>query len=166
MVLDHRDRLAYVCRSQRAHESLVERFCDELGYRAVFFDAVDPLGHPVYHTNVALSVGDQVALAALSLVPDGQQRTRLRSTLEASGRAVVGLGADQVCAFAGNALEVTGAAGPVLVVSARGWASLRRRQRAVVEEHLAVLPVDIPTIELAGGSARCMLAGIHLTRRS
>ena len=28
------------------------------------------------------------------------------------------------------------------------------------------LPLDIPTIETAGGLARCMLAGIHLTRRT
>ncbi|WP_221622902.1 arginine deiminase-related protein, partial [Burkholderia sp. Bp9017] len=26
-------------------------------------------------------------------------------------------------------------------------------------------PLDVPTIELAGGSVRCMLAGIHLARR-
>lgn len=28
-----------------------------------------------------------------------------------------------------------------------------------------IVPLEVPTIELAGGSVRCMLAGIHLTRR-
>jgi hypothetical protein len=28
-----------------------------------------------------------------------------------------------------------------------------------------LLPISIPTIELAGGSIRCMLAGIHLAKR-
>ena len=27
------------------------------------------------------------------------------------------------------------------------------------------IPLDVPTIELAGGSVRCMLAGIHLAKR-
>jgi hypothetical protein len=27
------------------------------------------------------------------------------------------------------------------------------------------LPLEVPTIELAGGSVRCMLAGIHLAHR-
>jgi hypothetical protein len=28
-----------------------------------------------------------------------------------------------------------------------------------------LLPLAVPTIEMAGGSVRCMLAGIHLARR-
>ena len=28
-----------------------------------------------------------------------------------------------------------------------------------------LLPLDVPTIELAGGSVRCMIAAIHLTPR-
>ena len=35
----------------------------------------------------------------------------------------------------------------------------------MIEEHCEIVAVDIPTIELAGGSVRCMIAGIHLDRR-
>jgi hypothetical protein len=35
----------------------------------------------------------------------------------------------------------------------------------VIERSAALLPLHIPTIELAGGSVRCMVAGVHLTPR-
>jgi hypothetical protein len=39
-------------------------------------------------------------------------------------------------------------------------------QIARIERHATIVPVDIPTIELAGGSVRCMLAGVHLAARA
>jgi hypothetical protein len=53
----------------------------------------------------------------------------------------------------------------VLAISSRGLASLRADQVATIEESCRILPLDVPTIELAGGSVRCMLAGIHLDAR-
>ena len=44
-------------------------------------------------------------------------------------------------------------------------AGLRPEQIAVIEESCEIVAVDIPTIELAGGSVRCMIAGVHLDRR-
>ena len=38
-------------------------------------------------------------------------------------------------------------------------------QVAALEASARILAFDVPTIELAGGSVRCMLAGIHLSRR-
>ncbi|WP_374231626.1 arginine deiminase-related protein, partial [Frigoribacterium faeni] len=40
--------------------------------------------------------------------------------------------------------------------------ALTPAQRATVARHARPLPLDVPTIELAGGSVRCMLAGVHL----
>jgi hypothetical protein len=42
---------------------------------------------------------------------------------------------------------------------------LTAEQRQVIERTTRLLPLSVPTIELAGGSVRCMLAGIHLTPR-
>ena len=36
---------------------------------------------------------------------------------------------------------------------------------ATIEESCEIVAVNIATIELAGGSVRCMIAGIHLDRR-
>ena len=35
----------------------------------------------------------------------------------------------------------------------------------MIEESCEIVSVDIPTIELAGGSVRCMIAGVHLDPR-
>jgi hypothetical protein len=52
-----------------------------------------------------------------------------------------------------------------MAMSARARRSLRPDQVAVIEETCEIVAVDIPTIELAGGSVRCMIAGVHLDRR-
>jgi hypothetical protein len=35
----------------------------------------------------------------------------------------------------------------------------------LIESSARLLPLRVPTIELAGGSVRCMIGGIHLARR-
>lgn len=50
-------------------------------------------------------------------------------------------------------------------MSARAAASLRPAQRDVIARSATIVPLHVPTLELAGGSVRCMLAGIHLARR-
>jgi len=50
-------------------------------------------------------------------------------------------------------------------MSACARGSLRPDQIAAIEESCTIVDVNIPTIELAGGSVRCMIAGVHLDRR-
>ena len=52
-----------------------------------------------------------------------------------------------------------------MTMSARAKRSLLPEQVAAIEESCEILAVDIPTIELAGGSVRCMIAGVHLDHR-
>lgn len=66
---------------------------------------------------------------------------------------------------AGNALELRGHNGHVLALSARAEQSLTQDQKARIRQSATLLPIAIPTIEMAGGSVRCMLAGIHLSHR-
>jgi hypothetical protein len=71
----------------------------------------------------------------------------------------------QVADFAGNAIELSTPQGRVLALSARAAGSLTNAQRQTIERSARLLPLDVPTIELAGGSVRCMLAGVHLAPR-
>ena len=71
-----------------------------------------------------------------------------------------------MCDFAGNAIELHAPGGRILALSRRAANSLRPDQLAIIEQSCTLLPLDIPTIELAGGSVRCMIAGIHLDPRS
>jgi hypothetical protein len=166
MVLDHVGRVAYVARSRRVDPVALERFCRVFGYEPVVFDAVDPAGRAIYHTNVMMSVAGEYALVGLDLLPSAAERAALVERLGAGGHTVVPLTAHQVAEFAGNAIEVQGDDGPVLALSARALASLDAGQRRVVEASARLLPVAVPTVELAGGSVRCMIAGVHLEPRT
>ena len=165
MVLDHAERLAYVASSHRADPVILERFCTEFGYEPMAFPTAGPDGRPVYHTNVMMGIASEYVLICLDAISDPRRRDQVAARLADSGRAVLTLTFDQVADFAGNTIELTGSAGRVLALSARAAAALTDAQRAVIEESATLLPLAIPTIERAGGSVRCMIAGIHLTPR-
>jgi len=165
MVLDHLANVAYTARSQRADPVALERFCTHFNFEPMAFTTADAHGCPIYHTNVMMCVATEFALVGFELMTDAARRDEVRARLEESGRRVSALDARQIGEFAGNALELSGSGGRVLALSARAAASLQPEQRALIERSARLLPLSVPTIELAGGSVRCMLAGIHLARR-
>lgn len=164
MVFDHVERVAYVGSSARADAVILERFCTAFGYEPMVFPSADPSGRPIYHTNVLMSIGSDVALVCLEAISEPRRRAEVAERLVDSGRELVELSWHQVTEFAGNAMELRGDR-PLMVLSERALASLHPGQRATIEASCDLLPLHLPTIELAGGSARCMMAGIHLSRR-
>ena len=165
MVLDHGSRVAYAARSRRADPVALERFCTNFGYEPMLFDAVDADGTAVYHTNVMMTVATDFAMVGVDLIRSAERRREVMERLAAGGRAVIELSPHQISNFAGNAIELQGAEGRVLALSRRALGTLTAAQKAIIERSCTLLPVDVPTIELAGGSVRCMIAGIHLDRR-
>lgn len=166
MVLDHIARIAYTAQSNRADPVALERFCTHFNFEPMAFATADAQGRPCYHTNVMLCVGTDFALGGFHLIADPQRREAVRARLRESGREIIELDARQIGEFAGNALELTGHGGQrLLALSERAAASLTAAQKAVIERSATLLPLRVPTIELAGGSVRCMLAGIHLAAR-
>lgn len=165
MVLDHLARVAYVARSNRADPIALERFCTHFNYEPMAFGAADRNGRLVYHTNVLMCIATEFAMVGSTMIRDEGRRREVLRRLEEGGREIIDLTADQIENFAGNALELSGAGRRVLALSERALASLRPDQLRVIEASAEALPLRVPTIELAGGSVRCMLAGIHLTRR-
>ncbi|MBV1834804.1 citrulline utilization hydrolase CtlX [Novacetimonas pomaceti] len=165
MVLDHIERVAYAAKSNRTNEVALERFCTHFNFEPIVFDAADAAGRRIYHTNVLMCIGTGFAMVGLSSITDPARRAEIAQRLCDNGRELVDLSHEQVAEFAGNAIELAGRDGPVLALSHRAWASLTPSQQAVIERFAHVLALEVPTIELAGGSVRCMLAGIHLTPR-
>ena len=165
MVLDHAARVAYTARSRRADPAALARFGAYFGFEPVLFDAVDSAGRAIYHTNVMMCVATEFALVGLETIGDPRQARQVRRRLEDSGREVIALSQAQISEFAGNAIELSGSAGRILALSQRAARSLKADQRMRIERSARLLPLAVPTIELAGGSVRCMLAGIHLAPR-
>ncbi|MGV8909818.1 MAG: citrulline utilization hydrolase CtlX [Propionicimonas sp.] len=165
MVLDHLERVAYVASSHRADPVILERFCTAFGYEPMAFPTTGSDGRPIYHTNVLLTIGTEYALVCLEAISDAARRAEVAERLSESGRTVLDLSFAQVADFAGNAMELTGTDGHLLALSVRAAGALTPGQRTTIERSARLLPLSIPTIELAGGSVRCMLAGVHLTPR-
>ena len=164
LVLDHVNRIAYASLSQRTHPEVLERFCHDFGYEAVTFRSQSEDGRPVYHTNVMMCVGSEFGLVGLETIVNEAERTGVQNRLEATGKEVIDLASSQIANFAGNAIELHNEKGKLLVLSARAASALSDKQRAVIDHHAQVVQLSLPTIELAGGSARCMIATIHLPR--
>lgn len=165
MVLDHMARVAYVARSNRADQVALERFSTHFNFEPIAFDTCDPMGRPVYHTNVLMCVATAFAMVGFDLIPDRRRADEVRARLEESGREVIALSAEQIANFAGNAIELSGQGGRILALSQRAFDSLTAPQKAVIERSARLVPLAVPTVEMAGGSVRCMIAGIHLAPR-
>ncbi len=164
LVLDHENKIAYASLSQRTHAEVLRKFCDDFAYELIAFRSVSIDGRSIYHTNVMMCVGSKFALVGLATIPDESQRASVQNLLESTRKEVIALSAKQIAEFAGNAIELHNEKEKLLVLSRRALAALTETQRQRVSEYARLIPLDLPTIELAGGSARCMIATIHLPR--
>ena len=164
LVLDHVNKIAYASLSQRTHPEVLQKFCADFGYEPVTFRSESEPGRPIYHTNVMMCVGSEFGLVGLQNIPDEAERGGVQNLLEASGKEVIELTPAQIAEFAGNAIELHNDREKLLVLSARAAAALTPAQRGALEKYARLVPLSLPTIELAGGSARCMIATIHLPR--
>ena len=90
----------------------------------------------------------------------------MRARLEKTGKEIVELSAAQIANFAGNAIELHNKQGEkLLVLSTRADRTFTDDQRERLSRYARLVPLELPTIELGGGSARCMIATIHLPPR-
>lgn len=168
LVLDRPRRRAYASRSSRTHSEVIADFDRELGYSTLLFDARDPGGRPIYHTNVLLSLGTRFAVLCVDAVAP-EDRSALIEDIEASGRTIVELSFAQLRRFGCNLLELRNGMGEAVVaLSSKARSNLRAGQLRQLEELGGELvDADIPTIEaVGGGSVRCMIAEVHLPRTS
>lgn len=165
MVLDHIDRVAYTAKSKRADQVLLERFCAHFNYEPMLFDAIDEQGTAIYHTNVLMCIATEFALLGSNMIQPASRRKAVTQRLQASGRELIHLSAQQIAAFAGNAIELQGANGRILALSQTAFDALTEPQKQLIEQSAKLVPLAVPTIELAGGSVRCMIAGNHLSER-
>jgi len=166
LVLDHLNRIAYVSLSNRSNPKVVRRFAEDFSYEPVTFTSIGSDGQPIYHTNVMMCIGTAFALVGLKIIRNKVERQQVRRRLERSAKDIVELSPHQIASFAGNAIELHNGHGEkLLVLSQRAIRVLTEEQLARLTRYVHLVPLDLPTIELGGGSARCMIATIHLAPR-
>jgi len=162
VVFDYWNKIAYACHSDRTNESVLQDLCQDLGYRAIVFDAVDETGRPIYHTNVLMCVGTRFAVVCLDAIKSEEDQESLLNSFSQTQHQVVAISYDQLRSFAGNMLEVLSMSGEsTVLLSERAFQSLLPGQINAISKHADMIPLSIPTIEqYGGGSVRCMVAGI------
>ena len=163
VVLDRKHRRAYACLSPRTNRELFLRFCEDLGYKPIYFDALHQIGgdmRPIYHTNVMMAIGSTYAVICLESIVNQEQREMVGRELQTTGHDVIEITSEQMNRFAGNMLEIKALDGALyLCLSQSAYNALSEAQRTQLARHAQLLIIPIPTIEaLGGGSVRCMMA--------
>ena len=168
MVLDREAKIAYACLSPRTDLAVLEKFCALMHYRPVTFHAVDNKGRAVYHTNVMMCVGDKFVVIALESIPDQAEKEQVIAAIQQTGKELVEISIAQMNEFAGNMLMLQNDKDEkLLVMSGRAYASLHKDQVDRLSKWCRIIHSPLNTIETnGGGSARCMIAEIHLPLKS
>ena len=167
MVIDHENKVIYSCYSPRTDVSILEKFANVNKYKAIVFFATDKNGQAVYHTNVVMTLAEDFAIVCVEAIEEEWELIAIRQLLDSSGHDVVSITRDQMHCFAGNMLQVKNNKGEkFLIMSQNAYDSLYEDQKEDLSSRCTLLPVPIPTIEqIEGGSVRCMMAEIFLSKR-
>jgi hypothetical protein len=167
MVLDRKNRIAYACLSPRTNKDVLVAFSKVIDYKIVTFDATDINNKAIYHTNVVMCVGDVFVVICLEAIKNLDERLLVRETITKSGKEVIEISLDQMNRFAGNMLLVNNTKGEkLLVMSTSAYQSLTPKQITQLDDYARLTHFDLSMIEgNGGGSARCMMAEVHLPRK-
>lgn len=167
MVFDRTHQIAYACHSERTHPDLLADFCQTMHFKPILFTAQDQDGLAIYHTNVMMALGENLAIICLESIGDEQERAEVIKALDETGKEIIDISFAQMNAFAGNMIEVKNQVGEhFLVMSSAAYHALDMQQTERILAHTAILHSPLTHIEkYGGGSARCMIAEVFLSKK-
>ena len=159
--------MIYAAVSERTNLSVLEKFAATNGYQAIVFLATDKNGHPVYHTNVVMTLGENFTILCEEAIDEEWELIAVRQLLESTGHSIIAITREQMHCFAGNMLLVkNNKEEKLLIMSKTAFDSLRKEQKQMLEAYAKLLPIAVLTIEeVEGGSVRCMMAEVFLKRK-
>ena len=162
MILDHNNRVAYACRSERTDDIVFEEFYTKLNSEPEIFNSYDEQGRSIYHTNVMLSIGDKYAVICAESITDNNRRESVINRLMKSDRDVIEISLDQMRSFCANIIEVRNTEDKhFLIMSEAAKNAFTDKQKEILERHCKIIYSPLDSIEkTGGGSARCMIAEI------
>ncbi|WP_235953940.1 citrulline utilization hydrolase CtlX [Mucilaginibacter inviolabilis] len=168
MVLDRENKIAYACLSPRTDKDVLNLFCKQVDYQAISFDAVDEHGKAIYHTNVLMCIGSGFTVICSDSIPNPHEKIEVLESLRSTQKEIIEISFEQMNRFAGNMLEVKNKTDETLIVmSKNAYDALHEDQKSALQKYGKLVYADINTIETnGGGSARCMMAEVHLPAAS
>ncbi|MDB5119951.1 MAG: amidinotransferase [Sphingobacteriales bacterium] len=168
MILDRDNHIVYACVSSRTDKEVLDYYCNLTGFKPITFSAIDLNGIAIYHTNVMICLAEKFAIICLDAISSQQERELVINSLNQSHKEIITISFEQMNDFAGNMLELQSKTGEkLLVMSERAYKSLDKKQLKTLNRNCKIIFSPLTTIEnIGGGSARCMIAEIHLPAES
>ncbi len=165
LVLDRINKIAFVAISPRADITLVQYFCEKMGYEACVFTANDAQNKPIYHTNVMMCMGTKFAVICTETIRNKTERQNVLAKIHKTGRQIIEITMEQMNNFAGNMLELNVAERYFVAMSSQAFNALNEVQKSNLEQYATIIHSDISTIEHhGGGSVRCMLGEVFVIK--
>ena len=169
LLLDRVNEKAYCALSPRADEDLFIEFCEDFEFTPIPFISYQTVNNerlPIYHTNVMMCLGEAFSVICLDSIDDKKEKKNIVKHLKESGKEVILITEEQVNNFAGNMLQVLGKNNArYIVMSKSAYQCLTNYQLAKIEKHGKIIYTSLDTIEACGGgSARCMMAEVFLSK--
>lgn len=165
LILDRENKIVYACLSQRTDKKILDIFCEKMNYKSVVFTSEQETNEGwklIYHTNVMMSVGENIAVVCLESIRNEGERNNLVKKIKETGKEILEISLEQKHNFAGNMLQVKNTKGEKFwVMSEAAHKILSKSQIEVLEKESKIISSPIPTIEkYGGGSVRCMLCEV------
>ncbi len=167
LVIDHLNRTVYASISSRTNEDLVKSWASPMQYASTCFHAFDQSGKAIYHTNVLMSIGEEIAIICLEAIPNPLEKKQILTNLKTGGKKLINITYKQMNAFAGNCIQLRNKDGKKFIaISSTAYSSLSSEQIGLLTSNSDLIIGTIPTIEkIGGGSVRCMIAENFLEKR-
>ena len=162
LILDHINRIAYACRSERTDDIVFEEFYTKMNFEPQLFNAYDENEEVIYHTNVMMSIGENYAVICSESINDNKQRVNIINSLKKTKKEIIEITFEQMRGFCANILEVRNSEDVnCLIMSETAKKTFTNEQREILEGHCKLVSSPLNIIEdTGGGSARCMIAEI------
>ena len=170
IVLDRTHSKAYAALSPRTDRNAFEQFCDTFEMEGICFESLQPVENrreQIYHTNVMMCIGSGWASVCIDSCDHSEDREILENSLMENDLEIITLSEDQIAHFAGNMLEVSSSLDdtPRIVMSKAAFEALDEIQIAKISTFGKIISIPLDIIEACGGgSARCMMAEVHLPK--
>ena len=163
MIIDHKNNNIYAALSNRCNTEALKEFTTHKNINHVYeFKTQLPSGGIVYHTNVMLSIGeDLVVICEEAIIKTDRQRI-VESFY--NKKDVIFITIEQMMQFCGNILQIENKnSEKYIAMSTSAKCAFTDEQISTLQNHGEILSFDIPTIQkVGGGGVRCMLTEIFL----
>ena len=170
IVLDRINSKAYAALSPRTDRNAFEQFCNAFEIEGVCFESlqsVDNQREQIYHTNVMMCIGTGWVAICLDSCDHPEDKEILKNSFKENDLEIINLSEDQISHFAGNMLEVSSTLDdtPRIIMSKAAHEALDKTQVEKLSKFGKIVSIPLDIIEACGGgSARCMMAEVHLPK--